>query len=167
VLDVGCGTGDLAHAIARRGVRVVGVDVVAAAIDEARRRTPPDVAQLVEFRVGDATTPSRNAERFGSVVDSGFLHVLDAEQRDRFVRDLALALVDGGRYYLLAFAVEFPIPNTPLRVTEDELRSRFSTERGWRVVALRTATFETRVAGTPPVPAIAACFERITTTTRE
>lgn len=41
------------------------------------------------------------------VVDSGFLHILDEEERDRFVEDLAAALMQGGRYYLHEFAVEF------------------------------------------------------------
>src|SRR5271163_1689841 len=40
VLDAGCGTGRVAGELARRGVEVVGVDVSASMIAEARRRAP-------------------------------------------------------------------------------------------------------------------------------
>ncbi|HEU0053327.1 MAG TPA: class I SAM-dependent methyltransferase [Longimicrobium sp.] len=161
VLDAGCGTGDLAIEVARRGLSVLGVDFVEAAVAEARERAaalPPGSADRLAFAVGDALHPSALGREFGAVVDSGFFHLFDQETRDRFAEELAGAIRPGGRYYLLAFAVEFPVPNTPLKVTEEELRARFSREAGWRTLALRPATFESRIA---PVPAVAACFERL------
>ena len=161
VLDVGCGSGDLVIELARRGVEVLGIDVVDAAIEQARARAaamPPEVARLAAFEVGDALHPSRLGRRFGAVVDSGFFHLFDQDHRDRFAAELADTLNPGGRYYLLAFATEFPVPNTPLKVTDDELRARFTEERGWRTLALRPAQFESRIA---PVPAVAAVFERL------
>ena len=68
--------------------------------------------------------------RFGSVFDSGFLHLLDEEESDRFIDDLASALVPGGRYYLHEFAVEFPVENVPRAVTKVELRTRFARPPG-------------------------------------
>jgi SAM-dependent methyltransferase len=161
VLDVGCGSGDLVIELARRGVEVLGIDVVDAAIEQARARAaamPPEVARLAAFEVGDALHPSRLGRRFGGVVDSGFFHLFDQENRDRLERELADTLLPGGRYYLLAFATEFPMPNTPLKVTDDELRARFSEEAGWRIIELRSARFESRMQ---PVPAVAAVFERL------
>lgn len=161
VLDVGCGSGDLAIALAERGLDVLGIDVVEAAVAQARAKAdalPPEVARRVELRVADALRPTLLRRRFGAVADSGFFHVLEGEQRDRFVDELAATLAPGGRYYLLAFAVEFPVPNTPLRVTEDELRARFTAGGGWRIVAMRPAQFLSRFA---PVPSVAACIERL------
>jgi hypothetical protein len=94
---------------------------------------------------------------FRTVVDSGFLHLFDSEDRDRFVTDLAATLGPGGRYYLLAFAVTFPVPNLPLEVTEQEVRSRFTAERGWSIRLCRPAEFQSRVA---PLPATCACLQR-------
>jgi SAM-dependent methyltransferase len=161
VLDVGCGSGDLAIALAQRGVQVLGVDVVEAAIAHARLKAesqPPEVGRLLEFQVADALRPTLLGRRFGAVVDSGFYHVFEQDNRDVLARELEGALLPGGRYYLLAFATEFDMPNTPLKVTEDELRARFTVENGWRILAVRPAQFESRYA---PVPALAACIERI------
>jgi 2-polyprenyl-3-methyl-5-hydroxy-6-metoxy-1,4-benzoquinol methylase len=57
VLDAGCGTGRVAGELARRGVSVVGVDIDASMIAEARRRAP-DLewveADLASFDLGRA-----------------------------------------------------------------------------------------------------------------
>jgi SAM-dependent methyltransferase len=161
VLDVGCGSGDLAIALAQGGFRTLGIDFVDAAIEQAREKVaalPPEVAGCLEFQVADALQPSLLQRQFGAVVDSGFFHLFEPDQRDRFVDELASTLRPGGRYYLLAFATEFPIPNSPLKVSEDELRARFTAEKGWRILEIRSAEFLSRIA---PVPAIGACIERV------
>lgn len=111
----------------------------------------------MNFRVSDALRPSLLGLSFGAVVDSGFYHLFDSMQGDRFVDDLARALRPGGRLYLHEFAVEFPIPNVPRQVTEEEVRERFTPERGWRVLTVRSGEFLSRIA---PVPATLACIER-------
>lgn len=161
VLDVGCGSGDLAIALAEAGSQVTGIDFVEAAIGQARAkadRLAPEVAARLAFEVADATRPSLLGRKFGAVVDSGFYHLFSPGECDRFVDELASVLPPGGRYYVLAFATEFPIPNTPRAVSEEELVRVFTVERGWRTLALREAEFQSRIA---PVPAIAGCFERI------
>lgn len=161
VLDVGCGSGDHAVAMARRGLQVLGIDIVETAIEQARAKAealPPDVARLLEFRVADALRPTLLQREFGAVVDSGFYHLFEQDERERLADELAATVVPGGRYYLLAFATEFDIPNTPRKVSEDELRARFTAERGWHILTVRPAQFESRIA---PVPAVAACIERL------
>jgi SAM-dependent methyltransferase len=163
VLDVGCGTGALTLALAQRGLTVLGVDLAPAAIAQARAKAAaaaPDVARLVEFRVGDALQPSLLPGPFGAAVDSGFFHLFGPLERDSFAHDLAAALAPGGRYYLLGFVIDSPCLNAPRPVREGELRERFAPEHGWRILALRPAQILTRsVRGS--VPAIAACVERV------
>jgi malonyl-CoA O-methyltransferase len=56
VLDLGTGTGLAAFALARRfpDAEVVGVDVSPRMIEEARRNTPPELADRVRFERADA-----------------------------------------------------------------------------------------------------------------
>lgn len=162
VLDLGSATGDLAIHLAKLGHRVVGVEFVESAVAQAREKAsalPPEVAALLSFEVGDATRPSSLGNDFGAVVDSGFFHLLDSDETDRFVEDLGRALRSGGRYYLHEFAIEFPIDNVPRAVTREELDARFNEESGWRVLTVRDVEFLNIVA--QPTAAIAAVIERL------
>jgi SAM-dependent methyltransferase len=161
ILDVGCGSGDLAIALAEDGHEVLGIDFVPAAIEQARMKAArllPERRERLEFHVGDGLRPSLLNRCFGAVVDSGFFHLFEPEEGDRFVTELARTLCAGGRYYLLAFATTFPIPHTPRAVSEAEIRELFTTKRGWRIRECRSAEFLSRIA---PVPATCACVERI------
>lgn len=162
VLDIGCGTGDLAIHVARSGVPTLGIDFVEAAIVEANARKASvgeELGDRLEFRVADALRPTLLQETFGAVVDSGFFHLFEAGTGERLVNELSHVLRPGGRLYLHEFAVTFPVPNVPRAVTEEELRGLFTEEKGWRILAIREGDFRNRIA---PVPAILACLERVT-----
>ena len=164
ILDVGCGSGDLSIHLAQLGHQVIGIDFVEAAVTAAQARLgslPAQAARRLSFQVADALKPSRLQRQFGSVVDSGFLHLFDPAQCDDYVNELASVLIPGGRYYLHAFAVEFPIPNVPRQITADEVRARFAPDRGWTIKTIQETEFLSRVA--PPVAAICACIERMET----
>lgn len=164
VLDVGCGTGDLAIALAQRGLQLLGVDAAESAIARARAKaaaSDPAVGRLLQFRVGDALHPESLPGPFAAVVDSGFFHVFGPSEREQFARNLATAVTNGGRYYLLGFAFDSPVPNAPRQVRDRELRELFAAEHGWRMLALRPAKFIVRAAP-QGVPAIAACIKRVT-----
>jgi SAM-dependent methyltransferase len=162
ILDVGYGSGDLAIHLTQLGHQVLGIDFVEAAIAEARKKAaslPVGTARSVDFQVGDALRPSLLRKRFGAVVDSGFYHLFDAEQCERLVREIGSILLPGGHYYLHEFAVEFPAPNLPRKVTAGEIQLRFTAEKGWKIKEIQAVEFLSRVA--PPVPAICACIERL------
>jgi len=77
LLELGCGTGELASLLAEEGpAGVTGVDLCAPFIDEARRRFGND---RVSFEVADLAQPAE-IERLGStwsaVVGNGILHHL-------------------------------------------------------------------------------------------
>lgn len=63
VLDVGCGPGRHAHALARRGIEVVGVDISQAFIDLARADAPPGAT----FERGDARSLTFDGEFDGAI----------------------------------------------------------------------------------------------------
>lgn len=162
VLDVGCGSGDLSIHLAQLGHEVLGIDFVETAIANAQKKAgslTPDTARLLNFRVADALRPSLLKRQFGAVVDSGFFHLLDFDQSDQFIDELALTLLPNGQYYMHEFAIEFPVPNMPRQVNADEIQARFTPERGWSIKEIQSVEFLSRVA--PPVPGICACIERL------
>jgi SAM-dependent methyltransferase len=79
VLDVGCGTGELACRLSRRGVDVVGVDPATASLDVARGKPGSD---RVRWICGDAT--SMPAPAPGDLVD---LAVMTANVAQVFLTD--------------------------------------------------------------------------------
>jgi SAM-dependent methyltransferase len=162
ILDLGCGAGDLSIYLANLGYQVIGIDFVEKAIANAREKTatwPPQTAQLLDFQVADALRPSLLRRQFGAVVDSGFFHLFDSEQCDRLVDEVARTLLPGGQYYLHEFSVEFPVPNMPRQIHQEELQARFTPDKGWRIKEIQSTEFLSRVA--PPVPAICACIKRL------
>ena len=164
ILDIGCGSGDLAIYLAQLGYQVVGIDFVESAIQSAQEKVgslPHETAQLLSFQVADALKPSQLQQMFGTVVDSGFYHLFDPDQCEQLIDEIASILLPNGRFYLHEFAVEFPVPNVPRQVTEDELRARFTVDKGWHMKEIQTVEFLSRVA--PPVPATCACVELLST----
>lgn len=112
IVDLGCGSGRQARALARLAPRVVGIDGSAAAIAHARR---DPAGPAVEFRTGDITEPGlgdRLAAELGevNVHIRGVLHVLTDEQRGTVAETVA-ALV--GRRGTL-FLCETDQPGDPL-----------------------------------------------------
>ncbi|SNT58900.1 Methyltransferase domain-containing protein [Asanoa hainanensis] len=87
VLDLGCGTGELALALARLGLDVTGVDISPVAIDLARAKAA-DAGLAIHFEVDDAT--SLPAAEFDAIFDSGLLHNLHRENADATAAYLAL-----------------------------------------------------------------------------
>jgi magnesium-protoporphyrin O-methyltransferase len=66
LLDAGCGTGALAVEAARRGARVVAIDIAGGLVDVARRRAESLTPGHVDWRVGDMLDPALG--RFDHVV---------------------------------------------------------------------------------------------------
>jgi demethylmenaquinone methyltransferase/2-methoxy-6-polyprenyl-1,4-benzoquinol methylase len=98
VLDLACGTGDLAIAAAERGARVTGLDLVPRMIGLAARR--PD-ASRVGFLVGDMTTLPFGEAAF-DVVTTGY-GLRNVPRLDRALDEIARVLKPRGRFLSLDF----------------------------------------------------------------
>jgi ubiquinone/menaquinone biosynthesis C-methylase UbiE len=164
ILDIGCGSGDLAIYLAKIGHQAVGIDFVESAITNAQNKIgslPPETEQLLNFQVADALKLSLLQKKFGAIVDSGFYHLFNSDQCDQLIDEIASTLLPNGCYYLHEFSIEFPVPNVPRQIMADELQARFTADKGWRIKEIQSVEFLSRVA--PPVPAICACIERLPT----
>ena len=106
VLDVGCGPGRHAHALARRGIQVLGIDISQRFIDLARAAAPPgatfDRQDARALNVGDdfdaAVSLCQGA--FGLVGPGPDLEVL---------RGMARSIKPGGRVAVSAFSSYFSV----------------------------------------------------------
>ena len=98
LLDIGCGSGEIAAWLAGQGFRVTGVDVAPSAIDRARAAHggQPGLA----FEVADIRHATLPAGRFGSLLDRGCLHGLGRDQ-ERYVAQIAAAAAEEARWLLL------------------------------------------------------------------
>src|SRR5213595_2590511 len=109
VLDVGCGPGRHAFALARRGIDVVGVDLSGDFIALARDAAAVD-GLPARFEVGDVRELPYDAE-FDAVVClcQGGFGLLGGRDEPRAFERIAAALRPGGRLALTAFSAAFAV----------------------------------------------------------
>jgi ubiquinone/menaquinone biosynthesis C-methylase UbiE len=98
VLDLACGTGNLAIPLARRGMQVTGVDIAPNLLDQARERAAAEGLQI-SFHEGDAEQLAFPDFTFDAVVT--MFGAMFAPQPERVVAECARVLKPGG---LLAMA---------------------------------------------------------------
>jgi SAM-dependent methyltransferase len=118
-LDLGTGTGLAAFAVARRFPQadVVGADLAAGMIGEARRKTPPKLAGRVHFEVADASRLPYRDGQFDLVSLSNMIPFFD---------ELARVTAPGGAV-VLSFSGG---SGTPIYVSPERLRAELG-ERGF------------------------------------
>jgi SAM-dependent methyltransferase len=106
VLDVGCGPGRHAHALGRRGIDVLGIDISERFIDLARAEAPSGVefrradARMLDIDGGFDAAVSLCQGAFGLVGPGADLDVL---------RGMRRAIVPGGRMAVSAFSSYFSV----------------------------------------------------------
>jgi SAM-dependent methyltransferase len=108
VLDYGCGGGDFSSILARRGARVLGIDISPRLIAQARAAALNSGCNgdTPEFVAGDAHhTPFPDA-MFDYVVGNGALHHLDLEKA---LTEIARVLKPGGKAVFLEPMYDHPL----------------------------------------------------------
>jgi SAM-dependent methyltransferase len=139
VLDVGCGTGEHALMAASLGYEAVGVDMSVRAIELAKTKATERGVE-VRFVVADALRLVDLDGQFDTVFDCGLFHVLDDDERERYVGSLAEVVPPGGLYYMLCFSDRQPGDWGPRRITQDEIRVAFSV--GWEITTIESAVID-------------------------
>jgi SAM-dependent methyltransferase len=104
-LDLGCGTGELALALAQRGLEVTGVDLDEHKLAVARAA----VGERAELRLGDARALPFEDDSFAVATASMLLHGIDHEARRAVVGE---ALRVAERLLVMDYAV--PLTRRPV-----------------------------------------------------
>jgi SAM-dependent methyltransferase len=112
-LDVGCGRGQHAPELLRRGWDVVGIDYAPRAIDAARRLG----IHGATFMVGDVTDLP--------VVDIGCFQHLDAAQRTDAGRGITASANPGATLLMMAFSRPTPIGSFVKGISSDDVQAAF------------------------------------------
>lgn len=145
VIDIGCGTGDLALWLAEQGRTVTGVDFLEKPLAAARVKAS-DRGLAANFLRLDALAVGEIPERFDAATDCGLFHTFDDAGRAAYVTALARLLEPGARLFLLCFSDAEPGTHGPRRVSERELREAFAI--GWQIERIEPSRFEV-VPGIP------------------
>jgi SAM-dependent methyltransferase len=114
VLDVGCGNGYFARAMARRGARVTGVDISPRMIEHANQQESAEPLGI-EYHVLDAAVlPAGFAPQSFDMATS-CLALQDMPSVDRVLSGVHALLRPGGRFVA---SIAHPCTDTPFRVWE-------------------------------------------------
>jgi SAM-dependent methyltransferase len=139
VLDVGCGTGEHVLLAASLGHESVGVDISPTAIELAEAKASKRGLRA-RFLVFDALRLAELGESFDTVLDCGFFHVLEDDERNLFVHSLRETVPVGGRYHMLCFSDRQPGDWGPRRITQGEIELAFA--EGWRLDSIEPAVID-------------------------
>ena len=132
ILDLGCGAGDNAIELARRGYRVLGMDVVPEALRRARAKAEKaGLAQPPEFLLGDALHLADSGLEAETVLDCALFHVFEDEERPAYVRGLESVLSPGGRLHILCFSELETRQPGPRRLSRESIEGAFG--EGWKL----------------------------------
>ena len=107
-IDLGCGIGNYAIWLAKKGFQVTGIDLSQKAIEFASKNAQDQNVDCI-FKVGDLTDDQFNSSsQFQFAYDWEVLHHIFPEQRLRYFANVAGLLKTDGLYFSACFSEEDP-----------------------------------------------------------
>mmetsp|Transcript_19554 Transcript_19554/g.30619 ORF Transcript_19554/g.30619 Transcript_19554/m.30619 type:complete len:274 (-) Transcript_19554:35-856(-) len=147
ILDAGCGFGDNAIFLAKRGYKVVGFDFSSEAIEIAQDRAQKSgVSTKTEFYTADALkiaeSPLRG-RKFDTILDCACLQCFDLTKQAEYLDNMASVLKPGGAFVLMIVCNQHQLRSWCRGVAwmEEHVQKIFSDKTGWMIKGMKQTTF--------------------------
>lgn len=136
-IDLGCGAGNYAIYLAKKGYKVTGVDVSPTAIKIARKNAEKQGVNCNFIALNVLTDLKKINESFEFAYDWQLLHHIFPKDRENYIKSVHRLLTPGGKYLSVCFSEkdnyfddtgkyrETPLGTTLYFSSEDELRKLF------------------------------------------
>ncbi len=147
-LDIGCGSGTQAVALARKGFDVTATEVSPTALKAARELAEQNKVSI-RF-VEDDILNTRLQGPYDLIIDRGILHNFpEPEDRTTYLTALKKLSKPGGYFFLKCFShKETRQEGPPCRLTPEELKSLFQPD--FEILEIKETTFQSPVHDHPP-----------------
>ena len=107
-VDLGCGTGNYAIWLARKGFHVTGIDISEKAVDLARKLAEQEEVECM-FRVGNLTDTDFTVDNeYEFAYDWEVLHHVFPEDRYTYIQNVSRLLHKGAKYFSVCFNEQDP-----------------------------------------------------------
>ena len=103
VVDLGCGTAEIAAWFASRGYQATGIDIAQAAVDRAAAKHG-DLSKSMEFIAVDLCSHALPGRQFDILVDRGCLHQIPPNLVPDYVRNVRSIAAPGAKLMLFSKA---------------------------------------------------------------
>lgn len=110
-LELGCGTGEKAIYLAKRGFRVTGVDISQTAIKHARKLAKGEKVEADFFAKDAADLSFLQKREFDFVLDFANLHGIARNKQQAYARQIIEHSKKGGSFFLRIFSKRTPNRN--------------------------------------------------------
>lgn len=136
LLEVGCGTGDLAAALAEKGAEVDGIDLNPEMARRARKRHGEGGQERLRFYEMDMREISRRFEANSydglTCLGNTLVHLSGPEEIEGFIRSAATLLVSGGKLIIQILNYDYLLEKRPVSLPPIETESvRFERHYGY------------------------------------
>lgn len=137
-LDIGTGPATQAIALAKMGFKVTATDISKTAIAMAKEKAEIETLNI-KFRQ-DNIINTYLQEEFDYVFDRGIFHVIQPEDRTRYVNNIHKLLCLNGLLFLKCFSYKEKADDGPYRFTPDQIRELFLDK--FKILSIKETYFQ-------------------------